>query len=49
MVKLAIFSVFSLCAFELITCERVEFGDCGESAFVLPGRKKLFNLQASFP
>lgn len=43
MVKLAIFSVFALCAFKSISCERVEFGDCGESAFVLRSEKsKLF-------
>ena len=43
MVKLAIFSVFALWAFKSISCERVEFGDCGESAFVLRSEKsKLF-------
>ena len=43
MVKLAIFSVFALCAFKSISCERVEFGDCGKSAFVLRSVKsKLF-------
>ena len=43
MVKLAIFSVFALCVFKSISCERVEFGDCGKSASVLRSVKsKLF-------
>ncbi|XP_073249026.1 NPC intracellular cholesterol transporter 2-like [Porites lutea] len=35
MVKLAIFSVFALCVFKSISCERVEFGDCGSQMSTL--------------
>ncbi|CAH3041163.1 unnamed protein product [Porites evermanni] len=35
MVKLAIFSVFALCVFKSISCERVEFGDCGNQMSTL--------------